>query len=284
MTKRLLFHMTALLLLGLSFSTLPLPVDAQEDCEIDLADAQDALDEAQALADDGDLDAALDLIAEISADLKSLLASCDLGGGIVGGPTPPPDSPLLPNGVLTRYNGIPQGQIAPGIYEIGDPDAPVVLEIYSSFACPPCALFNQSVTTSDDLLELVRAGDVVLFFIPYYITGHIPNGDDAARAAICAGDQGKFWQMQEMLFFWQIEFEDDAFTEENIFEGADLLRLDLDAFEECLDDEATDEALDAAIEAGQDAGINSTPSVFVNGDPVDPPTPDNVFDAIEDEL
>lgn len=282
MTKRLLFYVTTLLLLGYGFAGLT--VNAQADCEIDLADAQDALDEAQTLADDGDLNAALDLIAAVSADLKSLLASCDLGGGIVGGPTPPPDSPLLPEGVLTRYNGIPQGQIDPGIYEIGDPDAPVVLEIFSSFACPPCAQFNQSVTTSDELLELVREGDVVLFFIPYYITGHIPNGDDAARAAICAGDQGKFWQMQEMLFFWQIEFEDDAFTEENIFEGADLLRLDLEAFEDCLGDDTTGEALDAAVEAGQDAGIASTPSVFVNGDAVDPPTPNNVFDAIEDEL
>lgn len=284
MTKRLLIYGMALLLLGLGFTATRGMVNAQDDCEIDLAEAQDALDEAQALADDGELDEALDLIAAVSADLKSLLASCDLGGGIVGGPTPPPDSPLLPEGVLTRYNGIPQGQIDLGVYEIGDPDAPVRLEIFSSFACPPCASFNQSVTTSDELLELVRAGDVVLFFIPYYITGHIPNGEDAARAAVCAGNQGKFWQMQEMLFFWQVEFEEDAFTEENIFEGADLLRLDLDAFEDCLDDDATDEALAAAIEAGQDARINSTPSVFVNGDAVDPPTPDNVFDAIEDEL
>lgn len=271
--KRLLIF-AVMLMLNFSFVA---PAAAQ-DCDIDLDDALDTLEEAQELIDDGELEEALALIAEVNADLKTLIANCDLEGG-----DPVVENELLPEGVLTRYNGIPQGQIELGIYEIGDPDAPVRLEIYSSFACPPCARFNQSVTTSDDLLELVREGDVVLFFIPYYITGHIPNGEDAARAAVCAGDQGKFWQMQEMLFFWQLEFEEDAFTEDNIFEGAELLRVDVDRFEACLDAESTDDALDAAIDAGRDAGISATPAVFVNGEPVDA-VPDAVFDAIEDAL
>lgn len=273
--KRLMIFVF-LILLNISFAA---PAAAQ-DCDIDLDDALDALDEAQELADDGEIEEALTIIAKVNADLKALIAECNRSGG---GAQPVVQSELLPEGVLTRYNGIPQGQIELGIYEIGDPDAPVRLEIYSSFACPPCARFNQSVTTSDELLELVRDGDVVLFFIPYYITGHIPNGEDAARAAVCAGEQGKFWQMQEMLFFWQLEFEEEAFTEEHIFEGVRLLRMDVDLFEDCLDARSTDDALDAAIDAGRDAGINATPSVFVNGEPVNA-RPADVFEAIEDEL
>lgn len=194
-----------------------------------------------------------------------------------------PDSELLPEGILTRYADLPQNIVRTGMYGLGDPEAPVSLTVYSSFACPPCGDFNNDVSAHDDILAYVREGSLTLQFVPYYITGHLPNGEGAARAAVCAGEQGAFFEMKDTLFSWQT-LPDVPFTDANFNEAAAALGLDTAAFEACFDDPNTTAALDAAIELGVGAGVVGTPTVIINNRLIENRSLDSVLDAIAEAL
>lgn len=199
------------------------------------------------------------------------------------GTTDAPETDLLPSGVLTRYEGIPQSNVRDGMYAIGDPEAPVSLSIYSSFACPPCGTFNNDVASAPEVLEYVREGLLTVEFVPYYITGHLPNGEDAARAAVCAGEQGRFFEMKDALFSWQT-LSDAPFTAANFSAAVNGLGLDEDAFFDCMGSPQTTATLEAAIELGIGAGVIGTPTVLINNRMMEDRSLDGILDMIASEL
>jgi protein-disulfide isomerase len=86
----------------------------------------------------------------------------------------------------------------------GNPQAKVMIAEFSDFQCPFCQRWNQQN------LERIRTrlgDDVAMAFLHFPITQIHPNAGNASVAAICAGEQGKFWEMHDLLFARQQEWQ-----------------------------------------------------------------------------
>jgi len=109
------------------------------------------------------------------------------------------------------------------------------------------------------LLERVEAGEINFTYIPLQ-TGSIPNAEGAARTALCAGQQGRFWEMHDVLFEWHSLYGNNAYNNSRISASVNGLGLDSGQFNSCFDSSEISQVLVTA----QSEGVNSTPSVAVN--------------------
>ncbi|MBL8155515.1 MAG: thioredoxin domain-containing protein [Anaerolineae bacterium] len=190
----------------------------------------------------------------------------------------PAEAPI-PDYTTARYEGIAQSKNAQGFPVLGSDAAPVKVEEYSSFDCTACALFHSS--TFPAILERVRQGQVQFTFISVYGTGSITNGQGAARAAVCAGEQGKFWQMHDALFDWQSAYGNQAFAQNRLASGASNLGIDRGAWDQCMASALPNTVIDAARQSFQLQNVTGTPSIFVNGSLVQQATAEAVLAAID---
>jgi protein-disulfide isomerase len=102
----------------------------------------------------------------------------------------------------------------------------------------------------------------------------------AAEAARCAGDQGKYWQMHDAMFANQRALEVPALKQ-----AAAALGLDRVTFDTCLDSGKHAGAVRAGMAQGERMGVNSTPTIYINGRPVIGAQPFDAFkQVIEEEL
>lgn len=167
---------------------------------------------------------------------------------------------------LTRYDTIQQGFSPEGFPQLGSPNAPVKIIEIGSFDCPVCRSFHDLALPT--LLERIAAGEVHFTYVPIFGTGHLPLGERAAFASLCAADQGKFWQYHDGLYGWQ-DFGAQAFLDSRLVNGAEGLGLDTSAFGECLATRAKLPVLEAAVTYVQSLPeFNGTPTVLLNGFPV----------------
>jgi protein-disulfide isomerase len=146
--------------------------------------------------------------------------------------------------------------------DLGDSPArgaqsPVVTVVeWADFQCPHCALVTPMLV---DLVQK-RSSNVRLVFKHYPLSGH-QNADKAARAAVAAHRQGKFWEMEKSLFAAQSQ----GLEEPQIVELARELSLDMKRFEA---DRASESAADAVAADRKQAdrlGLAGTPMIYVNG-------------------
>ena len=165
---------------------------------------------------------------------------------------------FVPQGLENRYKDMPRSLSVDGYPQLGSQDAPVTVEEYASFSCPGCQAFHSDAL--DDILERVRRGQVLFTYVPLQ-TGSVPNASGAARAALCAGQQGMFWEMHDVLFDWHTRYVNTAFSQNRLLAGVDALGLNGNAFTTCFNSGAISSTLTAA----QNEGISSTPAIQVNG-------------------
>ncbi len=141
---------------------------------------------------------------------------------------------------------------------LGAADAPVTIVAFSDYECPVCRRAEPSVKS---VLE-AYGGKVRLVYREFPLPNH-PHAQKASEAALCAHDQGKYWQMQEKLFANQ-----QALAVENLKSYARAIGLDGARFDHCLDGGDKVEAVAASIRAGDQAGVGGTPAFFINGRPL----------------
>jgi protein-disulfide isomerase len=148
-----------------------------------------------------------------------------------------------------------------GAWFLGGDQARTVLVEYSDFECTYCGGFDR-----DSLprlrKEFVETGQVRFAFFSHPLERLHPHALRAALAADCAGQQGRFWQMHELLFADQQHLDDLALAAR-----AGDLGLDLAAFRSCLDDPATRQRVQASAKLADSIGLSGTPS-FVVGHPL----------------
>jgi len=179
----------------------------------------------------------------------------------------PAEAPVS-DAVMASYEGIPHSETDEGFPLLGDPAAPVQVSEISSFDCPSCGNFYRTVTPS--LIERVKAGDISFVYIPIFGTGGIPNGEGANRAALCAGEQDRFWEYHGALFEWQMTYANQAFASNRLASGIDNLGIDPAAWDACMASGRPDEVIRAANTlVSRTEGFRGTPSVLVNGALVD---------------
>jgi protein-disulfide isomerase len=167
--------------------------------------------------------------------------------------------------------------------QAGSPSAAVTLEEFADFQCPQCALENPTMN------EIKSMYGTRIHFIfrdfPLDIKAH-DKSYDAAVAAEAAGLQGKFWEMQNMLFSNQKAWTDNDNFRQLWKEYAQKLGVDVPKWENDIAGLAAKTRVNADKERGKAIGINSTPTVFLNGNALklDDMTVDNMKALIDAEL
>ncbi len=161
------------------------------------------------------------------------------------------------------YAALPQTQSLQGFPDLGYPSALVNVSLYAAFDDPASGQFWQQ--SFSQLLPRVQNGEIRLVFVPLFGAGSISGGRGAARAAICANEQGQFWEYADQLFAWQNQYGADAFSGDRLLSGADALGLDRAQWSSCLASSGPDTILDDAAQAASDqASFTTTPYVMIN--------------------
>jgi len=138
---------------------------------------------------------------------------------------------------------------------LGPADAPVVVVDFSDFECPYCA---KMPALMEQILEQ-NPGRIKVVFKHFPLPMH-RFAEAAARAAIAANMQGKFWQMHDLLFANQKQL-----SLAKIIDLAKEAGLDMKRFRKDFDSEAVKKILMRDVMEGRKAGISGTPSLLVNG-------------------
>lgn len=138
----------------------------------------------------------------------------------------------------------------------GNEDAPVTVVEFSDYQCPFCRRNHMQVFPELEK-EYIDTGKVRYVFRDYPLAFH-NKAVPAAVAANCAGEQDKYWEMNNYLFKDQSNLDEPAFlkfAEEN--------KLDVSKFKACLDSEDQKKEVDKDFQDGQKYGVRGTPSFFV---------------------
>ena len=109
----------------------------------------------------------------------------------------------------------------------------------------------------------------------------------AAEASLCASDQGQFWPYHDMIFANRdMLFDDQEVDSRRVLKQmAWMLDLDTRVFDQCLDSGKHRQDIQQMLNDGRAQGVDSTPSVYVNGLKVDlPHVWDELGPVIEREL
>jgi protein-disulfide isomerase len=159
---------------------------------------------------------------------------------------------------------LPQSLTDQGFPRLGSPDAPVVVEEFTSFACPHCRDFhNERFRT---LLPAIAEGRVQFVVIPVSNIGL--GAKDAVKGAMCAAEQGRFWEMSDVLFDWQKRYVAQTFAERRIRKGAEAMGFDMTEFNLCLDKNHPQDMIDRALQEFKQRGVKGTPTFFIDGNEV----------------
>lgn len=137
-------------------------------------------------------------------------------------------------------------------------DAKVTITEFADYQCPACAMYNPEI----EKIKQEYNGKVNFYFRHFPLPMH-GFARTAAKAAEAAGEQGKFWEMNTLLFSRQDTWSKGAPTE-SFINYAKELGLDEKAFTEMLNSSKYDGRIEQDIKDGEAAGVDSTPTVFIN--------------------
>jgi protein-disulfide isomerase len=143
---------------------------------------------------------------------------------------------------------------------------------FSDFQCPYCKAF------SNDLRRAVAShtGGVTWVFHQFPLETIHPHAKPAALTAICAGRQGAFWQMHDLLFDNQDSLGHVAWTTLAARAGV----RDTSQLLACIAGPAAAAALESDVKLGHDLGVRGTPTVLINGLRFQTPPDSTVLDSI----
>jgi len=136
----------------------------------------------------------------------------------------------------------------------GPVDAAVTIVEYADYECPYC----QQSQPILDKIEKDFKGKIAFAYKDTPLPMHA-HAQKAAEAALCAMDQGKYWEVHDMLYSTR------QLDVAKLKEDARTLKLDVAAFDKCLDSGAKASIISANISEGQGYQLQGTPSFFVNG-------------------
>jgi protein-disulfide isomerase len=155
----------------------------------------------------------------------------------------------------------------------GPASAPITIVEFSDYQCPFCARVNPT-------LEQVRKtyGDQVkIVFKDFPLPNH-PQAPKASEAGHCANEQGKYWELHDLMFANQ-----RALNVPDLKQYASGLGLDMAKFNQCLDSGKHAGLVASGLAQGESMGVNSTPTLYINGRVLIGAQPFEAFKQIIDE-
>jgi len=176
-------------------------------------------------------------------------------------PTPTPVT-------VTRYD-VPEDNDP----STGPADAEIVIIEFSDYQCPYCKKWHDEVFSQ----LLAEYPDKIRFVYRDFPLGGHPEAIPAAVAANCAGEQDKYWEYHTALFSYQYDLGSEAYNQYAIDLG-----LDVDAFNQCIQENRYYDEVVADYEYAANLGIQATPTFFINGIPVEGALPFDSFKQLID--
>jgi protein-disulfide isomerase len=183
-------------------------------------------------------------------------------------------------GGLREKAGVAIKLVAPRVEVAGDgpsrgpANAPVTIIEFSDYQCPFCQRAEPIVQE-----VLKRYPDKVRLVFRHFPLPMHPNARPAAEAALCANEQGKFWEFHEKVFSGK------GLEEADLAGYASAAGIDAEKFKACVAERRFKDKVDADAKAGSEAGVSGTPAFFVNGIMLSGAMPVEKFSAIiESEL
>ncbi|OGJ59026.1 hypothetical protein A2881_01295 [Candidatus Peribacteria bacterium RIFCSPHIGHO2_01_FULL_55_13] len=172
--------------------------------------------------------------------------------GAIGAPAAP-TPPSVPTAAAPEAP--PAGDVKPvdpAVDHIrGNPDAAVSVIEYSDFECPFC---SRNHPTMQQIVDTY--GDDVNWVYRHFPLAFHPNAQKAAEASECAAEEGKFWEMADMI----MEKGSDN-TQLEAYAAA--IGLNAAAFKECLDSGRMAAKVQSDMTEGSSAGVSGTPGNIV---------------------
>ena len=138
---------------------------------------------------------------------------------------------------------------------VGSADVGVTLVVFSDFQCPFC----RAIAPVLRRLEREFQPHVRLVFKNFPLPGHAA-APKAAEAALCAGEQQRFWEMHDLLFENQSRLDAP-----DLANYARIIGMDVSSFEKCLAHGTYAAAVRRDLNDGGSYGVSATPTMFLNG-------------------
>jgi protein-disulfide isomerase len=165
------------------------------------------------------------------------------------------------------------------VHTLGPENAPVTLEEFGDFQCPPCGRLSEPIN------QLQKKHNIRVIYREFPLVMHA-HAKEAAYAAEAAARQGKFWQMHDLLFREQAVWSksEDA---RGLFQAyAGMLQLDLGRFKTDLDSPEVQQKVEADQKRGAAIGVKTTPTLFLNNEaiPVSEVNPEKLPAFVENAL
>lgn len=202
-----------------------------------------------------------EILAKLDSMEKTILAKVQAA---------PPARPSRPQVDTNKRHDIPVG----GSYVRGPKDAPVTITMFSDFQCPFC---SRATPIVDGVMEAYPKK--VNFIMKQFPLPMHPNAEPAARAALAAGKQDKFWEMHDGLYKMG-----RAMNAEAMKALAEKLELDVAKWEADMNSAALKTQVKAEIALGQKVGVRGTPTFFINGKIAQNRSVDGFKAQVEQEL
>jgi protein-disulfide isomerase len=165
---------------------------------------------------------------------------------------------------------------------LGDPNAPAVIDVFEDFQCSHCKTFSENIEPL--IIEyLVKTGKARLVYHNYpFLDGDgVSNGggsDLAANASMCANEQGKFWEMKDIIY---ANASSGLPDNRRLTAMAEAIDLDMNTFNACFDANKYQAEIQADYDYGQELGVSGTPSAFVNKAKVENPVFQDIAVAVD---
>ena len=153
-------------------------------------------------------------------------------------------------------------ELAQGV-TLGDEDAPVTIVEFGDYQCPGCGSFAANVKPQIQLM-LVDPGLAKFVYYDFPLIQIHPHAFLAARAARCAGDQGRYWDYHDLVFRMQARWSGQANAAGAFQDYAASVDLDGAEFRACLQSDRHAEVVTANMHLGAQLGVSGTPTVLVN--------------------
>lgn len=151
-------------------------------------------------------------------------------------------------------------------YKQASDSAKAVLVEFADYQCPACATYHP-ITKS----IIADMGKDVTFVMRHYPLLQHKNSRPAAYAAESAGKQGKFWEMHDLLYEKQKDWETADDPKELFQTYAQSLQLNTETFAKDMNDTGIRDKVQRDINDGNQIGVNATPTFFLNGQKLDSP-------------
>lgn len=149
---------------------------------------------------------------------------------------------------------------------LGAENADIVIELYSDYVCPICYMENIMLHEAVKDFSNIK---IVHHNLPFdkecnpYITVNMhPNACFMAKGALAAGKQGNYWEMGSLLY------ENQPTRMEDMLKLADQLGFNKDKFVQDMESETTAKEIENELVNANNLGIDSTPTIYINGDQV----------------